>query len=65
MDEGVPAYDVVLRRHVDGRQAELLRARYGQARVYAVTKRQLGGPVLRAHGLRSDAEVGGAGAPPT
>lgn len=32
------AYDVVLGRHVDGRQAELLRARYGQARVYAVTK---------------------------
>lgn len=36
-------------------------ARYGRARVYAVAKRQLGGAVFRAHGLRSDVEEGGVG----
>jgi len=50
------AYDVVLRRTVDGRQRELLHARYGDPGVYAFAKRQLGRPALRANGLHSDAE---------
>jgi hypothetical protein len=49
------AYDVMLKRVVDGRQQALLRARYGSPALYAVAKRQLGSAVLRAHGLRSDA----------
>ena len=54
--EWAAAYDVVLKRVVDGRQRELLRARYGQADLYATGKRQLGGLALRAHGLRCDVD---------
>lgn len=50
---GSPVYDVVLKRVVDSRQRELLRARYGQPNLYAVGKRQLGSAALRAHGLHA------------
>jgi hypothetical protein len=49
--EPAAAYDVVLKRVVDGRQAQLLRDRYGHPTMYATGKRQLGSAVLRANGL--------------
>lgn len=49
------AYDVVLRRVVDGRHCETLRTRYGRGALYATGKRQLGSTTLRAHGLASQA----------
>ncbi len=50
---GAAAYDVLLKRNVDGRQHALLSARYGGPALYAMAKRQLGGAALRANGLRS------------
>lgn len=51
------AYDVVLRRIVDGRQRETLQARYGRGDLYATGKRQLDRATLRAHGLASDGGI--------
>jgi len=49
--EPAAAFDVVLKRVVDGRQAQLLRDRYGHPTRYATGKRQLGSAALRANGL--------------
>lgn len=55
--QGVPVYDVLLKRAVTAETHDLLAARYGSAAVYAVEKRQLDSRTLRRHGLAHEGVV--------
>ena len=52
LDDGPPAFDIVLKRPVSAWNRMLLKQTYGRGGVFAVTKRQLDGRTMARHGLR-------------